>query len=145
MPPWRIVSAVSSAGGPSTADISGSGRRRRRHGRLRATGRLPLSLAQPDPSHRGSVFGSLAFDLRLSGPPTLTALTGSFRSSDARYTLPTLQTALENVAVNGQLSGGRGQLFPRTARWAAAATMTAQGTVDLTGTGLPAAHRDRRA
>jgi translocation and assembly module TamB len=133
--PWRIVSAVSSAAG-ITADISGSVAADAATADLRATGQLPLSLANRALAPR-SVFGALAFDLRLSGPPTLTALSGSFRSSDARITLPTLQTALENVAVSGQLSGGRVS-FSADGGLGSGGTVTAQGTVDLTGTGLPA-------
>jgi translocation and assembly module TamB len=133
--PWRIVSAISSAAG-ITADLSGSVAGDAATADLTATGQLPLALANRALAPR-SIAGTLGFDLRLSGAPSLAALSGSFRTGGARVTLPTLQTALENVAVNGQLSGGQVR-FSADGALGSGGTVTAAGTVGLTGGGLPA-------
>lgn len=133
--PWRVVAQMTSGAG-ITADVSGSVAADAATADLTARGQLPLALANRALAPR-SVFGTLDFDLRLNGAPALASLSGTVRTSDARVTLPTLQTALERVSATGQLSGGRVS-FSTDGRLGSGGTVTADGSVGLTEPGLPA-------
>jgi translocation and assembly module TamB len=133
--PWRITADMTSGAGIS-ADISGSVAADAATADLTARGQMPLALANRALAPR-SIFGTLGFDLRLNGAPSLAALSGTFRTSDARITLPTLQTALEGVSATGQLSGGRVS-FSADGALGSGGSISAAGTVGLTGAGLPA-------
>ncbi|MBF9059181.1 hypothetical protein HKCCSP123_08295 [Rhodobacterales bacterium HKCCSP123] len=133
--PWRVTADMTSGAG-ITADIAGSVAADAATADLTARGQLPLALANRALAPR-SIFGTLAFDLRLNGAPSLAALSGTFRTGDARITLPTLQTALEGVSANGQLSGGRVS-FSAGGTLGSGGSVSAAGTVGLTAPGLPA-------
>lgn len=57
-----------------------------------------------------SVAGSVSFDLRLDGPPTLQNLSGQVTSSDARLVAPTLGLTLEQTNLNATLSAARANI-----------------------------------
>ncbi len=133
--PWRLTANMSSGAG-ITADIAGSVAADAATADLTARGQLPLALANRALAPR-SIFGTLGFDLRLNGAPSLAALSGTFRTGDARVTLPTLQTALEGVSATGQLSGGR-VTFSTDGTLGSGGRVSAAGSVGLTAPGLPA-------
>lgn len=133
--PWRLNSSVSSGAG-ITANLSGSVAADAGTADLRATGQLPLALANRALQPR-SVFGTLSFDLALSGPPALQSLSGSFRTSGARVTLPNVQTALEGISASGRLSAGRVR-FDASGALASGGTVSASGGVGIASATLPA-------
>jgi len=104
---------------------------------LDVSARLPLSLANRALSPR-SLDGTLQANLAISGQPSLSAVSGSFSSTGARVSLPTIQNALEGLTLSGSISGGRVQ-FTANGALATGGTTTAQGSLTLTGGGLPVA------
>ncbi|MEQ9259396.1 MAG: translocation/assembly module TamB domain-containing protein [Roseovarius sp.] len=69
-------------------------------------GTAPLALANSFIAPR-SVQGPLNFNLRVEGPPGLSALSGTASLNGARVALPTLGAALDSLSGTLTLSGGR--------------------------------------
>ncbi len=133
--PYRIVSNVESAAG-ITAALRGSAMPEAGTVDLSATGQVPLVLANRALAPR-SISGTLGFDLTLRGAPSLANVAGQIRTSGARVTLPTLQTALEGVSASGQVSGGQITL-DANGTLGTGGTLGARGTVGFAQPGLPA-------
>jgi translocation and assembly module TamB len=102
---------------------------------LRAQGRLPLALANPSLAPR-SVAGTLGFNVQAIGPPSLAALNGRFSTSGARISLPSLQTAVEDVSLDGSLSASRVSA-DIAGNLASGGRLTATTSVDLGRPSLP--------
>jgi len=132
--PWALETDIS---GPQGISVAATGDVGLPDGavELSVTGRLPLALANPALSPR-SVTGTLGFDLSIEGQPGLDTLGGTFSTSGARVSLPTLQTALDNLSVNGQLSAGRLRSTV-SGRLATGGALEADATVDLNQPSLP--------
>lgn len=133
--PWQLRADIDSAAGID-ATVSGAVMPEAGTVALRAQGALPLALANRTLAPR-SIGGRLAFDLALQGEPSFSALTGSFVTDDARLSLPSLQTAIENIGLRGQLSGGQLQV-DLDATQADAGRVTGTGRIDLTSRDLAA-------
>ncbi|TQS70389.1 translocation and assembly module protein TamB [Rhodobacteraceae bacterium] len=73
---------------------------------LRLNGSTQSALANAFIEPR-SVEGPLQFDLALNGPLALNSLSGTISGSGLRVSAPTLGLALQDMAVNANLSGGR--------------------------------------
>jgi len=133
--PWRLRADVASGAG-LTAAIAGSVMAQDGTVDLTAAGQVPLALANRALAPQ-SLFGTLGFDLAMQGAPRLSALSGSFRTADARLTLPVVQTALENLGATGQIAGGQITL-DATGNLASGGRVSATGTIALDRPGLPA-------
>lgn len=131
--PWQINADLGGPGG-MTAAVNG------RFGLpdggvdLTATGRAPLALANRYIAPR-SIRGTAGFNLAMRGQPGLGALSGTFNTSDARVAVPTYALAVENVGVNGQLSGGRLSI-DANGRISTGGQLSANGSINLANPGL---------
>jgi translocation and assembly module TamB len=76
---------------------------------LAVRGDVPLGLSNTFIQPR-SISGRAALDLRVSGPPALSSLSGRITTTDARIVAPTLGVVLENVRATIGLAAGRAQL-----------------------------------
>ncbi len=110
-PDARDVAVALSAIGPggTTANVQGNIVNYGERVDLALTGKAPMALANNFITPR-SVQGNAAFDLRLSGPPTLSALSGTISTNDARLSLPALKFAVQNVAGTVSLASGSAQI-----------------------------------
>jgi len=133
--PWQISADL---GGPGGMNAAVNGRVGLPDGSvdLRATGQAPLALANRFIQPR-SINGTLAFDLALRGQPGLGAVSGTFSTSATRVAIPTYLIAVENVGVNGRLSGGQ-LSFDANGTVSTGGQISAQGSVDLASAGLGA-------
>lgn len=131
--PWNVSADL---GGPGGMRATVSGRVGLPNGAvdLRASGQAPLALANRYITPR-SIRGSLGFDLAVNGQPGLSAVSGSFRASDARVSAPTFTAALENLGASGQISGGQVS-FTADGQLSSGGDVTAQGNINLASTGL---------
>jgi translocation and assembly module TamB len=102
---------------------------------LRAVGSLPLALADQFIAPR-SVNGQLSFDLGIDGEPGLGAVSGRLSTSGARLVAPTFRIALEDVALNASLSGGRLD-FDGGGAVSTGGRIGLGGRIDLGGPGVP--------
>lgn len=107
--PWRVDVEATSAGGIAaevrgTLATGGDGA-----SDLAITGTAPLSLANAALAPT-LVAGPARFDLRLSGPPGLAALTGTLRTEGATAVLPGQRIALDGLAGSARLAAGRAEL-----------------------------------
>ncbi|WP_439137127.1 translocation/assembly module TamB domain-containing protein [Roseicyclus sp.] len=133
--PWQLRADIDSAAGID-ATVSGAVMPEAGTVALRAQGALPLALANRALAPR-SIGGRLAFDVALQGEPSFSALTGSFVTDNARLSLPSLQTAIENIRLSGQLSDGQLQV-DLDATQADTGRVTGTGSIDLTSRDLAA-------
>ena len=76
---------------------------------LSLSGQAPLALANPFIAPR-QLDGTADYDLRLSGPFALSALSGTVRVNGARAALPHLRLSLEPVNATVNISGARAQV-----------------------------------
>jgi len=121
--------------GGIAADIEGMLAQDLARADLTIAGQAEAALANPflDPQ---SVSGPLRFDLRLNGPPRLSALSGTVRLSNGRLAAPAANLALRGLAADALLSGG--QLSIEAAGDVVeGGRVGANGTIGLGG-GLPA-------
>ena len=133
--PWQLRAEIDSAAGID-ATIAGALLAEAGSVDLTARGQLPLALANRGLAPR-SLAGRLDFDLALPGQPAFSALTGSFVTENARLSLPSLQTAIENIGLRGQLSAGQLR-FDLNAAQAEAGRISGAGNIDLTTRDLAA-------
>ncbi len=109
--PWSVTSALTGPGG-TTASVDGQVARDGRTANLAISGTAPLALMnrfiRPNLAE-----GTAGFDLRLSGPPGLNALSGTIRTGNARLTFPNLRLGLNAVSAEAQLGGGSARLSVR--------------------------------
>lgn len=77
-----------------------------------------------------SVQGPFRFDLRLTGAPSLAALSGRVAASDARVVAPTLGLTLDGVDLTADLSQGQAQINVG-ARLSTGGTLTLSGPLRL--------------
>ncbi|MEQ8368982.1 MAG: translocation/assembly module TamB domain-containing protein [Roseicyclus sp.] len=131
-----MIDANATGAGGITARISGQYDPAEAVADLRAAGQLPLGLANRALQPR-SISGTLAFDLGLTGAPTLENLSGTFSTSGARVSLPFLQNAIENLGVSGRLTGGRVG-FDANGTLGSGGQIGAAGTVTVSAPSLPA-------
>ncbi len=103
--PWQISADLGGPGGMRAA-VNGRVGLPDNAVDLTASGQAPLALANRFIRPR-SIRGTLSFDLAMRGQPGLGSLSGTLRSGDARVALPRYALAIENLGLNGQLSGGR--------------------------------------
>jgi translocation and assembly module TamB len=106
--PWRIDAAFD---GPGGGAVRAEGTVARTFDRvdLAVRGDVPLGLSNTFIQPR-SISGRAALDLRVSGPPALSSLSGRITTTDARIVAPTLGVVLENVRATIGLAAGRAQL-----------------------------------
>jgi len=102
---------------------------------LAISGAAPLGLLNDVIAPR-ALAGTARFDLRLDGPPGLSALSGRATTSGARLTAPLLDATLEDIAADVSLSGGRA-LVAIDSRFGGGGTVRLDGPVTLGG-GFPA-------
>jgi translocation and assembly module TamB len=106
--PWRLEGTLDGPGG-MTFRTEGTVARSLDGVDLSVGGTVPLGLANPFIQPR-SVSGTATLDLRISGPPALSSVSGQIATSDARVVAPTLGIVLERVTATVGLTGGRAQL-----------------------------------
>jgi translocation and assembly module TamB len=102
---------------------------------ITATGSAPLALANRFIAPR-SVNGQLSFDIAVRGQPGLGAVSGRFSTTGARVAAPTFRLAVENLGLDGSLSGGRVS-FNGTGNVSSGGRLGLSGTVDAGGPGIP--------
>jgi len=102
---------------------------------LRAVGSLPLALANQFIAPR-SVNGQLSSDLGVQGEPGLNAVSGRLSTSGARLVAPTFRIALDDVALDASLNGGRLDLDGGAAV-SSGGRIGLGGRIDLGGPGMP--------
>jgi translocation and assembly module TamB len=107
------------------------------HVNLQTEGSLPLALANRFITPR-SIDGRLSFDLRVDGAPGLNVVSGRFATTGARVAAPTLRLAIEDLGLNGSLSGGR-VTFDGRGSASGGGQIGLSGTVDVAGPGIPGA------
>lgn len=133
--PWQMRADVASGAG-LTATLTGSVAPEDGSVDLTARGQVPLALANRALAPQ-SLFGTVAFDLAMRGAPGLSAVSGNLRTSNARLTLPLVQTALENLSATGQIANGQITLAAQ-GTLATGGTLSGDGTLALDRPGLPA-------
>jgi translocation and assembly module TamB len=106
--PWAVQSTVEAPGGV-TLRLDGTAGRALERVDLAVRGEVPLGLANTFIQPR-SVSGRAAVDLRVSGPPALSSVSGRITSSDLRVVDPGLGLVLENVSAAVDLSGSRARV-----------------------------------
>ena len=106
--PWRIDGAFDGPGG-GTIRAEGTVARTFERVDLAVRGDVPLGLSNTFIQPR-SISGRAALDLRMSGPPALSSVSGRITTSDARIVAPTLGIVLENVRATIGLAAGRAQI-----------------------------------
>jgi translocation and assembly module TamB len=106
--PWAVQATAEAPGGV-TLRADGTAARGLDRVDLKVQGEVPLGLANSFIQPR-SVSGRAKLDLRVSGPPALSSVSGRITSTDTRYVDPDLGVVLENVSSTIDLSGGRAQL-----------------------------------
>ena len=103
----RIALALDAAGpGGTTARVTGEVRDHGARLDLAATGRLPLALAN-GAIRPNALSGSAAFDLRVNGPPGLSALSGTVGTQGAQVSAPAAGLALDDLRGTARLGAGR--------------------------------------
>jgi translocation and assembly module TamB len=102
---------------------------------ITANGSAPLALANRFIAPR-SVNGQLSFDIAVRGQPGLGAVSGRFSTTGARVAAPTFRLAVENLGLDGSLSGGRVS-FNGTGNVSSGGRLGLSGTVDAGGPGIP--------
>ena len=134
--PLRVSGTVAQAGadyrvdldvaGPSgtAAQVAGSIATDGQLG-LTVSGSAPLGLANGLAAPR-RLGGVAQFDLAINGPPSLNAVTGTIRTTDAALSLPTLRNALDPIAATITLNNGQAQVD-------ATAQLQTGGRVAITG------------
>ncbi|AHM03425.1 hypothetical protein roselon_01025 [Roseibacterium elongatum DSM 19469] len=133
--PWQIDVALNGPGG-MRAGVTGGVGLPDGSVDLQAQGSLPLALANRFIRPR-SVNGTLGFDLAVRGQPGLSAVSGTLTTNGARVSLPTLQAALENLALSATLSQGQIRL-DGGGRLNTGGQVSARGTINLSAAGMPA-------
>jgi len=124
---WRVQADTTGPGG-TNARIAGTIAPGLRLG-LTATGSAPLGLANVfiDPNR---LAGTAAFDLRLQGPPTIDAISGTVTLQNASLTLPGVGQSLQSIGGTVTLASGQASLNI-TAGPELGGRITATGTVGL--------------
>ncbi|GIT92967.1 hypothetical protein JANAI62_34250 [Jannaschia pagri] len=97
---------------------------------LAVQGSAPLGLANAGLTGQ-RLSGTAAFDLTVAGAPSVDAVRGTIRTSDAAVSLPTLGNALDPIAATVTLGGGRAQVDAR-AELQTGGIVTISGPVALT-------------
>lgn len=116
--------------GGTTARLAGDVRDLGERLALRASGRLPLGLANAVIAPR-SVSGMARYELSITGAPALSSVTGRIDLAGGQVALPTLNAALDDVTGQITLGGARAQI-DITARGREGGTIRATGPVGLT-------------
>ncbi|WP_224816683.1 translocation/assembly module TamB domain-containing protein [Hasllibacter sp. MH4015] len=131
--PWNIDADL---GGPGGMQASVNGEVGRPDGsvNITATGTAPLALANRFIRPR-SIRGTLSFNLAMRGQPGLGAVSGTLSSGNTRIAVPTYALAIENVGLNGQVSGGRLSLNAN-GTLSTGGQVTAAGSINLASPGL---------
>lgn len=96
---------------------------------VRGTG--DAALANPGLRTR-AIQGPVNFDLRLNGKPSLEALSGNVRLSNARLAEPKLGLSMDSLNANAEINGGRIQLDVR-GNVESGGSITVNGPITLTG------------
>lgn len=122
--PWSVSGTAQGPGGTALR-TEGTVARGLDQVDLGITGEVPLGLANPFIQPR-SIDGRATLDLRLSGAPALSSLSGRIVTADARLVAPTLGVVLEQVGATVALGAGRAQLD-------VAAAVQGGGAVSLSG------------
>jgi len=133
--PWRVQADLTGQAG-IVLDLRGTAQPEAGTVNMTASGRAPLALANRAISPR-SLTGTLGFEAALNGRPSLAALSGRFSTSGARLSLPIVQTAVQDISLSGNISGGR-LSFDASGALTTGGALGANGTVTLTNTNLPA-------
>jgi len=130
---WRLATDV---GGPAgtQAQVSGTASESGTLN-LNIAGSAPLGLSGPFLAPR-DLQGLARFDLQVNGPPALSSVTGTIRTSDASLSAPNLRLALQGIAANINLARSRAQIDV-SANGSNGGQVRAGGAVTLTGS-LPA-------
>jgi translocation and assembly module TamB len=106
--PWRIDATVDGPGG-TTLRSEGTVARAFDRVDLSVRGDVPMGLANSFIAPR-SVSGRAAVDLRVSGPPALTSVSGRIATSDGRFVDTGIGLVLERIAATVSLDSGRAQI-----------------------------------
>lgn len=126
---WQVEAAASGPGGSRFA-VSGTIAPDRSTADLRASGRLPLALANRRLAPN-ALQGSADVDLRLQGPLGLAALAGTVTTSEATLTLPELRNALTDLTLRADITGRRAAL-DGSAQITGGGALTVRGMLGLT-------------
>ena len=128
----RRMSLTLTANGPggTRADISGTLGDYGASMDLQANGTAPLALANRFIEPR-AIQGTARYDLRLSGAPSLAALSGQITTENARATLPTYGVVIEGITGRTNLTAGRANVSV-TGRSRAGGRFQVDGPITLT-------------
>ena len=121
------------AGGPggTTATVSGSVSETGERMNLNLNGEAPLGLANASIAPR-AVRGRAAFDLAVNGPPELSSVSGTIRTSGARLVAPTYGVSVDGIG--GQvILGGQSAQIQMQGNVSGGGTASVSGNVGLTG------------
>jgi translocation and assembly module TamB len=124
---WRVQADTTGPGG-TNARIAGTIAPGLQLG-LTAAGSAPLGLANViiDPNR---LAGTAAFDLRLQGPPSINAISGSVTLQNASLTLPDVGQSLQSIGGTVALASGQANLNLQASP-EQGGRITASGTVGL--------------
>jgi translocation and assembly module TamB len=106
--PWQVAANIDGPGG-TTLRSEGTIAPSLDRVDLSVRGDVPLGLANTFIQPR-SISGRAALDLKVSGPPALSSVSGRIATSDARFVAPTLGIVLERVTAEVSLASGRAQI-----------------------------------
>ncbi|WP_226782977.1 translocation/assembly module TamB domain-containing protein [Oceaniglobus trochenteri] len=95
------------------------------------TGNAPLALANTFIEPR-ALEGTLGFNVGVNGPLQLSSVSGRLSTQGARFIAPNLNLVLEQIALTGDLSGGRLNLDLRAAK-EGGGQLTVTGPITLSG------------
>lgn len=109
--PWRVDGTLDGPAG-TTFRTTGTVVRSFDTVDLAVAGTAPLGLANPFLQPL-SIDGTATIDLRVSGPPALSSVSGRIATTGARFVAPTLGIVLEQMAVTVALAGGSAQIDAR--------------------------------
>jgi len=102
---------------------------------LALSGTAALALINPFIAPR-SVQGTADLNLRLAGPPGLSALNGTIEARDMRIAAPNAGLAIENASASVALAGGRADITGQGSL-SSGGGVTLTGSLDLGAPGLP--------
>lgn len=131
---WRVDAGLQGPAG-LTANVSGLVGLPDGAVDLGARGSVPLELANRFIAPQ-SVTGPMTFDMRISGAPSLQAVSGQLSTNGSRLAVPAAQLALTDIGLSANLQGGRVSL-DGGGNVSSGGRVNLSGSVDLGAPGLP--------
>lgn len=106
---------------------------------IRVQGEVPLSAVNGQLAAQGLVAeGNASVNLTIGGSASAPQITGTISTSGARIVDVRRNLAIEQIATTINLTGTRAEIASLTGNLATGGRVTASGSIDITGPGLPA-------